>query len=235
MRQFSTLIRWIPLSLLLLGLIVFFSLGFYRYLSFDSLQQHHQILQQWTAQHYLLVVSIYILIYIIAVAISVPGAIFLTLAGGFLFGIIGGMLYVIFSATIGATLLFLAVQTALGDKLKSKAGSWIVKMEKGFQENAFYYLLILRFIPIFPFWVVNIVSALFRVRLTTFITATFFGIIPGSLVYVSIGSGLSSLFANNQTPNLGVIFTPRILLPLIGLAILSFLPILYKRFKSSKT
>lgn len=225
--------RWLPIFFLIAGLATFFYLGLYRYLTFAALQQHHQFLSQWTSQHYLLAVLLYIIIYILAVAISVPGAVFFTLIGGFLFGIIPGIFYVLVSSTIGATLLFLAVRTALGDWLKKKAKGWVAKMEQGFQENAFSYLLILRFIPIFPFWIINIVPALLGVPLITFIIATFIGVIPGSLVYVSIGSGLSNLFALGQTPNLGIIFTPRFLLPLLGLAVLSFLPILYKKLKKS--
>ncbi len=126
------------------------------------------------------------------------------------------------------------MQTALGTRLKRRTDNWVTKMEKEFQANAFNYLLILRFIPIFPFWIVNIVPALLGVPLITFITATLIGIIPGSLVYVSLGSGLSTLFAKDQTPNLGIIFTPRILLPLLALAVLSFLPVLYKHLKNSR-
>lgn len=226
--------RWSLLILILAGLFGFFYFHLYEYLTFTSLKQHRSWLLQLTEQHYLAAVLLYMAIYIVAVAVSVPGATILTLAGGFLFGVIFGTVYVVISATIGATLLFLAVRSALGEWLANKAEGWLKKMERGFQENAFNYLLVLRLVPLFPFWIVNIVPALLNIRLRTFISATFLGIVPGSLVYVAVGSGLSSLFAANQTPNLKIIFAPNILLPLIGLAVLAVLPILYKRYKQGK-
>lgn len=227
----KTLFRYFPLLLLALILYGVFYFKLYSYLSFESLKQNRQYLSQLTNQHYVLSVLSFSFIYTIAVAISIPGAVFLTLAGGFLFGLGWGTVYVVFSATFGATLLFLAVNTALGKWLENRASHWVKKMEQGFKRNAFYYLLTLRLIPIFPFWLVNIVPALLNVRLRTFIVATFIGIIPGSFVYVSVGNGLSHIFDKGETPNLGVIFTPSILLPLIGLAMLALIPILYKYFK----
>jgi uncharacterized membrane protein YdjX (TVP38/TMEM64 family) len=107
-------------------------------------------------------------------------------------------------------------------------------MRKGFNDNAFQYLLSLRLIPVIPFWVVNIVPAALGVQLKTYILATFLGIILGSFVYVTIGNGLGHLFDLGQTPDLGIIFEPQILLPLIGLAVLSFIPSIYKSLKDKK-
>lgn len=233
-------IKWLSqrfwlLIVLSMGLILFFGFGLQKYLNFATLQQNHLALQQWTATHYFQAAILFILFYVIAVAVSIPGAVFLTLTGGFLFGLLWGTLYVVFSATLGATLLYLAVRLALAERLGHLTSGKITAMSEGFQRNAFNYLLVLRLIPLFPFWLVNIVPALLNVPLKTFILATFIGIIPGSLVYVSIGNGLSSLFANNKTPNLGIIFTPTILIPLIGLAFLSLLPILYKKWKTRRT
>lgn len=224
--------RLIPLVIiaLLIGLVFYLRLD--TYLSFTTLQTHRMQLLQWTADHYLLVVCCYMAIYILAVALSIPGAVFLTLAGGFLFGPLFGTIYVVISATIGASIIFLIVEYSLGDWLAEKAKGWIIKMQHGFQRDAFQYLLVLRLIPLFPFWVVNIVPALLDVNKRTFIMATFIGIIPGSLVYVLVGNGLSHLFELGKTPKLDIIFAPQILLPLIGLALLSLLPVVYKRFKS---
>lgn len=225
--------RWIPISILViaLGLAIYFRL--YEYLSFAALEQHHAQLKAWTEQNYLMVVLIYMAVYIIAVAVSIPGAVFLTITGGFLFGYVFGTIYVVISATIGACLLFLAVKTALGDWLEKKTSGWVVRMERGFQKNAFSYLMFLRLVPLFPFWVVNIVPAVLNVRLRIFVIATFLGIIPGSFVYVSVGNGLGSLLAAGQTPDLGIIFKPSILIPIIGLAVLSLVPILYKKYKKN--
>lgn len=223
--------RLIPLLLILAALVLVIVFRWYEYLSFNSLQQHHQQLQAWKNQHYLLFILLFMLIYIFVVAVSIPGATILTLAGGFLFGIIPGTFYVVISATIGAILIFLAVKTALGEYLAKKASGWVSRMEKGFQENAFNYTLFLRLVPIFPFWVINIVPALLGVRLRTYFLATLLGIIPGALVYVSVGSGLESILESNQAPNLGIIFEPQILLPILALALLSLLPIIYKKLK----
>lgn len=234
MIKWKTIKRGLPLIFLSMGTLCFFYFRLYQYLSFSTLQQHHNQLSEWTKTHYLLMVVCYLIIYIIIVALSVPGALVMTLTGGYLFGLWWGTLYVVISATIGATFIFLAVKTAFGDKLADKALSSIEKMRKGFEHNALNYLLVLRLIPLFPFWLVNIVSAVLGVRLKTFVFATFFGIIPGSFVYASLGNSLGSLFAKGQTPNLKIIFEPYILLPLLGLAILSIIPLLYKKFKGNK-
>lgn len=223
--------KLIPILLLLITLIFFFYFNIDKYLSFETLQKQRNILHSWTTHHSILAPMIYMIIYIIAVAISIPGAIFLTLIGGFLFGITPGTIYVLISATIGATILFLAARNAFNAFFALKAKPWLQKMEKGFQQNALQYLLFLRLVPLFPFWLVNIVPALLNVRLKTFIIATFFGIIPGTAIYVSVGNGLDTIFASGQTPNLAIIFKPTILLPLIGLAILSLISVFYKNWK----
>lgn len=223
--------RFIPLALLIIGLVLFFYFKLYRYLSFAQLKAHRDLLLQWTSTHYWLAVLAYFIIYILAVAISIPGAVFLTLTGGFLFGIVYGTIYTVIAATIGATLLFIAVKTAFGTWLASKASTWVKRMQQGFQKNAFNYLLFLRLLPLFPFWAVNIVPALLNMRLMPFMIATLVGIIPGSLVYVALGNGLQEVFASNQTPNLGIIFKPAILLPILGLATLALVPIIYRKYK----
>lgn len=227
----KSLFRFLPLLLIILALLSAFYFKLFHYLNFETLQQYHQILYQWTNKNYALAVISFILIYIFAIAISIPGAIFLTLTGGFLFGLLWGTIYVMISATIGATLLFLAVNTAIGKWLENRATPWIKKMELGFKRDAFYYLLTLRLIPLFPFWLVNIVPALLNIPLRIFISATLIGIIPGTFIYVSVGNGLNHIFEVGGKLNLGIIFTPPILLPLMGLAILSLLPVVYKYFK----
>jgi len=230
-----SLSRMLPLVAVAIVLFLFFYFRLYEYLSFDALQENRGQLLAWTQQYYLWVVLAYMGIYIVAVAVSVPGATLLTLAGGFLFGLIYGTLFVVISATIGATLLFLAVKTALGDWLASRATSWIAKVEKGFQEDAFNYLLFLRLVPLVPFWVINITAGLLNVRTKSFFVATLVGIIPGSFVYVSVGNGLGSIFDAGIKPDLSIIFQPQILLPILGLAILSLVPLGYKHYKSRKS
>ncbi len=226
----KSFLRWLPLLFLLIMLFFVIYFRLYTYLSFDSLKQHREFLSTWTTQHFVLASVIFMLVYTIAVAISVPGAIFLTLTGGFLFGLFFGTMYVVISATLGAILIFLAMKTALRHWVERAAGRFIKQMSQGFQQNAFSYLMVLRLVPLFPFWVVNIVPALLGVNLRTFALTTFLGIIPGSLVYVWVGSGLSYIFERQQTPNLQIIFAPQILLPLLALAVLSLIPLFYKYF-----
>lgn len=227
--------RWLPLIVLITLLILFFGFHLDHYVNFSTLRDNRRLLIAWTEIHFLTASLIYIVFYTLAVAISIPGAVFLTLAGGFLFGIFPGLLFVIFSATLGATLLFLAVRSAFGESLAKSASGWTEKMRKGFQNHAFSYLLTLRLIPLFPFWVVNIVPALLNVNLKTFVTATLLGIIPGSAVYVILGSELSQILAKNQTPNLAIIFEPFLLIPLIALGLLSLMPVLYQSHSRKKS
>ncbi len=226
-------IKLLPLILLLIALAIFFYFGLEKYLSFEALQQHRNFLAKFTTDNYLETVLIFMFIYIMAIAISVPGAAILTVAAGFMFGILWGTCYVVFSATVGATIVFLAARTALGDLLALKAGNFVQQLKKGFRKNEFNYLLILRLIPLFPFWLINIIPALLKVRIDTFVTATFLGIIPGSIVYASIGNGLDHLLQQNQEPNLAMIFQPSLLLPILGLALLTLLPIIYKQFRNN--
>lgn len=230
----SRILRLLPLLLIVLAIAAIFYFHLNTYLSFQSLKTHRQILLDWTQNHYVLAVLMYMFIYIISVTLSLPGAVFLTLAGGFLFGLWAGTVYVVVSATIGATCLFMIVEFSLGDWLSQKASRWTAKMQLGFQENAFLYLLILRLIPLFPFWVVNIVPGVLDVKRKIFVLATFLGIIPGSFVYVLVGNGLGQVFDANQTPHLNIIFEPYILLPIIGLAVLSAVPLIYKKIRKTK-
>lgn len=224
--------RWVPLVLLLCLLLLFFGLGFNRYVSFTMLREQHALLLSWTQNHFFLSAVLFMVCYTLAVAISIPGAVFLTLAGGFLFGIFLGLVLVVFSATLGASILFFAVRTSLGQWFAQRAsGGWVERMRLGFQRHAFSYLLTLRLLPLFPFWVVNIVSALLNVDTKTFIGATLIGIIPGAFVYVLLGNGLGQVFASDRTPNLGIIFEPKILGPLLVLAALSLISVLYPLFK----
>ena len=223
--------RLIPLAIIIIALGLAYYFRLYEYLSYQAIKDNRQALIAWTNEHYILVVLSFMAIYIVSTALSLPGAVFLTLASGCLFGIVLGTIYVVISATIGATAIFLAVQWSLGEWLADKATSWINTLRQGFQRDAFQYLLFLRLVPIFPFWVVNIVPALLNVKRSQFILATGLGIMPGSLVYVMIGNGLGHLLDQGKKPDLGIIFQPQILLPLIGLGILALLPTIYKQFK----
>lgn len=223
--------RYLPLLILVVILGLSFCFGLHKYLSFESLKQHREFLTQWVGENFLVACGLFTLIYIISVAASIPGATFLTITGGFLFGAVVASILVVCSATIGASLLFLAVKTAFGEALAARASGWVKKMEEGFRHNAFNYLLVLRLVPLFPFWIVNIVPALIGVRMRTFALATFIGIIPGSVVYVLVGNGLGAVIDQGGAPNLGAIFQFEILAPLIGLGMLSLIPVAYQYLK----
>ena len=230
-----TVWRAVPATLLLIGTIAFFALDLDRYLSFEELGRHRDALLWWRDSHRLLTVLVFMSVYVLAVALSVPGAIWLTIAGGFLFGVVAGTAYAVVAATLGACAVFLAARYLLGDILWAKAGSGIGKLEAGFREHALSYLLVLRLIPIVPFWLVNLVPAFVGVPLRTFFVGTALGIIPGSLVYTSVGNGLGVVIDEGETPDLGIIFAPEILMPLLGLALLALSPVFYRRLKQRKS
>jgi len=227
-------VKLIPLLILLLALGAFFYFRLYQYITLETLKTHRELLLQWTSQHPVYVGGGFILIYTIAVAISMPNAVLLTILGGFLFGPVLGTLYVIIGATFGASIIFLAAKTAFHDWLYHKAGNWVKKISNGFQNNAISYMLFLRLVPLFPFWLVNIVPAFLGINLRTFFFTTLFGIIPGTFVYILLGHGLGTIVAQGKTLDLGIIFRWEILTPLIGLAVLSLVPIIYKKIVGAK-
>lgn len=220
--------RFIPLIVIAIGAAAAIFLG-RDYLGFDALAANYQNLTEWRDQNWALSVVAFMAVYTLAVAFSVPGAVWLTLVGGFLFGTLLGSLLVITAATLGAVLVFLAARTALGDLLRDKAGKWVTRMEKGFREGQVSYLLIMRLVPAVPFFVANLAPAFLGARLWTYTWTTFVGIIPGTVVYISIGAGLGEQLARGEAPDLGVIFEPHVLGPLLGLAILAALPLLLKK------
>lgn len=226
--------RLTPLLILVAGLILFLALDLQRYISFNTLSDYHETLTRWVADHALLAGLVYMLIYSVVIAFSLPGGAVMTITGGFLFGIWIGTALTVVGATVGATAVFLAARTGLGDPLRARAGPALRKMEAGFQENAMSYLLFLRLIPLFPFWLVNLVPAFLGVKLRTYVIGTFFGIAPGSFVYASVGNGLGAILERGERPDLGLIFNPEILLPLIGLSLLAMLPVIYKKMKRAK-
>lgn len=233
--QGSLIKRLLPLAVLVIAAIGVFSSGLHRYLSFDSLQEHRETLLSLVADHAVLAPLAFIAIYAAATAMSLPGGVILTIAGGFLFGTWLGGLYVVIGATLGAVGIFLIAKTALGDTLKNKAGPWMAKMEAGFKENEFSYLLILRLVPLFPFWLVNLVPAFLGVSLLTYAIATFVGIIPGSFAYASVGAGLGTVFDQGHTPSLNILADPKVWGPMVALTVLALVPIVYKRFAAKKS
>jgi uncharacterized membrane protein YdjX (TVP38/TMEM64 family) len=209
--------------------VTFFALGLERYFSIDSLRQHREALRAWVETSGALATLIFMVVYIITVALALPTATVLSITSGFLFGAIWGTVVAVVSATLGSTVLFMIAKTTFGDALRARAGAWLHTLEAGFREHALSYLLVLRLVPIFPFFIVNLVPAFLGVPLATFVLGTFVGIIPGGFVYVSVGAGLGSIFDTGGTFSIKSVLTPQIITALVGLAVLALVPVLYKK------
>ncbi len=224
--------RFLPLVLLGVVAAIVFYFDLHTYLTYEALREHRETLTTFVAQRFVVAAIIFVFIYSISTALSLPGGAILSITGGFLFGGITGGLLVVVGATIGATLVFLAAKSVLGDSLRKRAGPWLKKMEDGFKENAFNYLLVLRLIPIFPFFVVNLVPAFLGVPLGVYIIGTFIGIIPATFVFTFAGAGIGAVLDSGEGFSVSAILTPQIIVALIGLAVLAVLPVIYKKIKS---
>lgn len=241
----SPLKRWGPLIAIGVLMAVGFGMGWHRYLSLSEFIRQRADLQAFVSDHLAMSIGAYVLVYVTAVALSLPGAVILTIAGGFLFGAVFGGATTVFAATIGATLIFCAARTALADALRRKAGPFLTKLSQGFRDNALSYLLFLRLVPAFPFWLVNIASALLDVRLRTFVIGTFVGIIPGTFAFAFVGAGLGSLIEAQERANPGcadagtcaidpmALATPELLAAFAALGVLAVLPVVIKKFRGN--
>jgi uncharacterized membrane protein YdjX (TVP38/TMEM64 family) len=224
----------LPLALLCAGFAAFFALGWHRHVSFEAIRMHRGMLMDWVDRWGMMAALAYIAGYAAMAAFSIPGGALATIAGGYLFGLWLGAAASVVGATLGAVTVFLAARTALGDFLRAKTGGALKRMEEGFRRDAFSYLLVLRLVPIFPFWLVNLVPAFCGVSLRTYALATLIGIVPGSLVFASVGSGLGALLDRGESPDLKIVFQWNILLPILGLALLALLPVLVKRIQARR-
>jgi uncharacterized membrane protein YdjX (TVP38/TMEM64 family) len=226
-----TLRRMLPFAILLLGLAVFFALGLNRQLSLQTLGRNEAEITAWVAANRILATLTFVAIHTIVVAFSLPAGAAMTAASGFLFGVEQGAVMSIVATTAGSIALFFAARTAFYDLFRARAGAALARLEGGFRHDGFSYLIFLRVVPVFPSWLTTIVSALLGMKTAIFISGTFIGIIPGSVVFAGIGADFGLLFRNGETPDLGAIFRVRTLLPLLGLGVLALLPVLYRRWQ----
>jgi uncharacterized membrane protein YdjX (TVP38/TMEM64 family) len=208
--------------ILAIGAFFYFDLG--RFLSLTALKENRDSLLVFTDANFAGAVAIFIVTYVIVTGLSLPGAVILTLAGGFLFGAVFATLFVNIGATTGATLAFLTARYLLRDTVEWKFGKWLGPFQNGFAKNAFSYLLTLRLIPLFPFFVVNLVSGLTRVNVGTYVAATAVGIIPGSFVYAYAGRQLGTINSLKE------IASPNVVGAFVLLGLLALVPVVYKRF-----
>jgi len=224
----ATLKRLLPL-LAVAGLFAaFFGLGLNRYLTLETLHDHDAALHAYVARHPVLSASAFVMTYALVVGLSLPGGAIMTIAGGFLFGLWTGALLSVVGATAGAIVIFLIARVAVGDLLRARAGPFMARMATGFERNAFSYLLFLRLIPAFPFWVVNLVPALLGVKIRSFVAATAIGIIPGTLAYAAVGDGLGLYFKAGSEAPLSQVFSPEMIAVRVGLAVFALLPIVVR-------
>ncbi len=242
--------RLVPLATVVAGLILVFALGLNHELSLESLVRHHAAIERIVAEHRGPALAAYVLLYITVVAFSVPGALVLTVAGGVVFGTLVGALGAIVGATIGATIIFLIARGAVGEILVRRAGPTVNKLMTGFRKDAFCYLLFLRLVPLFPFWLVNLVPAFAGVRPGPFVAATALGIIPGSFVFAFFGAGLDSLVDAQRAAyeaclaagrgdchfgfDVHALATPRLVAGFIILGLFALIPVLVKHVKAKQ-
>ena len=223
--------RFVPLGMLVVAGALFMLLGGHRYVNFAALADNREWLCGVVTRAGAMAPLAFILVYAGLVALSVPLGALLTIAGGFLFGPWLGTAYAVIGATSGATVVFLAARAGLAG-LAARAGPLVRRLEAGFRRNGLNYLLVLRLIPIFPFWLVNLVAGAVGLRLWVYVLGTFIGIIPVTFIFASLGNGLGTLVKEGEPPDLATLYRPSVFLPILGLAVLALLPVAVKRWRA---
>ena len=250
-RALSALKRYGPVGLIVLVMVLVFAFGWHREVTLENIVELRDRFRHILAEHRVLAVFFYILAYICVAALSLPGGLILTAAGGLLFGWLLGGAAAVVGATLGATVLFLVARSALGDTLSARAAPWLDKLRAGFKDEALSYLLFLRLVPAFPFWFVNIAPAILGVPLKTYVIATFLGIIPATFAFAAAGAGLDSVIAAAKADYMSCLaqrgaagmcklsvhasslVTRELLLALALLGIVALIPIALKRWRAS--
>jgi uncharacterized membrane protein YdjX (TVP38/TMEM64 family) len=230
--------RYAPIAVIFAGLGFGYAMGWHQYLTLEYLATSREMLKTAVADNYFLSVAGFFVIYTLAVAFSFPAASVLTIFAGFLFGWFVAGTVVAFAATLGATILFLAARSAFGDFLKERVGGRVARLKKGFEEDAFSYLFVLRLAPVFPFFVINIAPAFFNVPVRTYVLATFFGILPGTFAYAYLGEGVDSVImaANEAGRDISVadLVTREITIAFAALALVALIPTIVKKIRGRR-
>jgi uncharacterized membrane protein YdjX (TVP38/TMEM64 family) len=243
--------RWMPLIVLVVLSITAIAIGWNQKISFETLVRHNEAVHAFIMTHRLTSVAIYLAIYVVAIALSLPGGLVMTMSGGFLFGgLIGGAAAVV-GATAGAAILFVVAKSAFGEHLTRWAGPLAEKLAAEFRADAFHYLLFLRLVPVFPFVLINLVAAIVGMRLPTFVAATGIGIVPGTFTFAFLGAGLDSVIraqgavynaclASGRTDckldfDFKAAVTPELLGALAALGVLALIPVVVKRIRARRT
>lgn len=232
----AAVLRHLPLIIIIaVALIGFFTLR--DYLTFDTLSNNREALLALRDEHFALMAAGFVLIYIAIVAFSLPGASVASVTGGFLFGLFAGSILNILAATVGAAAIFLAARAGLGRALTARLDAsegTVKRLKTGLEENEISVLFLLRLVPVVPFFVANLVPALVGVSFRNFVWTTALGIVPGAVVFTSIGVGVGEVFDRGETPDLSLLWSPLVLGPLLGLAALAALPIVIRALRGKK-
>jgi uncharacterized membrane protein YdjX (TVP38/TMEM64 family) len=240
--------RFVPVAVVILAMAAVFCSGVYRQISLETLVQHRMAIDAFVAAHGVAAVVGFVAIYVTAVALSIPGASLLTMSSGILFGVVVGASASVVGATAGATLVFMIARSACGEALARRAGPLANKIACGFRANAFNYLLFLRLVPAFPFFLVNLAPALVGVKPSTFVAATAIGIVPATFAFAFLGAGLDSVLAapgeiyreclaSGATDcqlhfSLGMIVTPQLICASVALGAIALIPVVVKRWRT---
>jgi uncharacterized membrane protein YdjX (TVP38/TMEM64 family) len=222
-------LRFVPLLVLAALLALAIASGARAELSWATLAANRATLAAFVLRHQALAAAAYVALYATLVAVSFPGAGPMTITGGLLFGTWAGGTLAALGATAGACLLFLSVRWALAPAVAARAGARLERFRPLLQRHAFRGLLTLRLIPMLPFPLVNLVPALLGIGFLPFVSATAVGILPSTFIFAGLGAGAGDLLAHGTAPDIGIIFAPQILLPLLGLAVLSAASALFAR------
>lgn len=235
---------------LVVAVMVVFATGLHRELSFATLIRHRAAIDAFVTEHQFAAFAAFVALYVVVVALSIPGAFILTVSGGLIFGAVAGGIGAFIGALAGASVIFLIARTALGGWLVKRAGPFAQRLADGFRRDAFNYLLFLRLVPAFPFWLVNIVPALLGVQLSTFVAATALGIFPLTFAFAFFGSGLDSTIAEQTAAyqaclaagrtdcrpafELRSVLTPQLIAALVVLGVVVLMPVAIKKWKSAR-
>jgi uncharacterized membrane protein YdjX (TVP38/TMEM64 family) len=237
-HRYKAGMRWVksglPLLILATLLAAGYAAGLQHEVSWAGLGDRQAALRAWIAAHPVLAQAAYVAAYAAVVAVSFPAGSLLTAAGGLLFGRIVGTTLAVTGATLGAVLLFLAARSALGALLSRWAGPFLDRLRPGITRHGFSYVLAMRLLPVVPFWLINLASPLLGMKLAPFTVATLLGIIPATFVIASVGAGIGDVLARGERPDLSVLFSPPVLLPLLALAVLSLLPVAWRHWKGDR-
>lgn len=207
------------------------------YLTFDTLAANREALVAYRDAHFAALAAIFVCVYVMIVAFSLPGAALTSMTGGFLFGLVAGTALNVVSATIGAVLIFLAARAGLGAALSARLDAsegTVKRLKDGLRENEIPVLFLLRLVPAVPFFAANLIPALVGVKLRNYVLTTALGIIPGAIVFTWIGVGLGEVFDRGETPDLSLLREPFVIGPILGLCLLAALPIILKAWRGRK-